>query len=96
MFDWDIEKAILNFEKHGVSFEEASTAFDDENGLDWSDPKHSKDESRRKRLAESGTGSLLLIVYTRRKPKNGGEIIRIISSRAASYNERQRYFELDD
>ena len=42
MFDWDIEKAILNFEKHGVAFEEASTAFDDENGLDWADLKHSK------------------------------------------------------
>ncbi|MFN0277843.1 MAG: BrnT family toxin [Pyrinomonadaceae bacterium] len=94
MFDWDIDKAILNFEKHGVSFEEASTAFDDENGLDWADPKHSKGESRRKRLAESGIGRLLLVVYTKRKQKNGNETIRIISSRAASYNERRRYFEL--
>ena len=94
MFDWDIDKAILNFEKHGVSFEEASTAFDDENGLDWADAKHSKGESRRKRLAESSTARLLLIVYTKRKKKNGSEIIRIISSRAASYNERRRYFEL--
>lgn len=94
MFDWDIEKAILNFDKHGVSFEEAATAFDDEDGLDWADPKHSKAETRRKRLAESNVERLLLIVYTIRKLTNGNETIRIISARAASYNERRAYFEL--
>lgn len=46
MFSWDIEKSILNFEKHGVSFEEAATVFDDEEGLDWADLKHSKTASR--------------------------------------------------
>ena len=94
MFSWDIQKAILNFEKHGVSFEEAATAFDDEDGLDWADLKHSKDESRRKRLGESNIGRLLLIVYTLRKLTNGKETIRIISARAASYRERRAYFEL--
>ena len=94
MFDWDIEKAILNFDKHGVSFEEAATAFDDEDGLDWADLKHAKAESRRKRLAQSNLEQLLLIVYTVRKLKNGNETIRIIRARAASYNERRRYFEL--
>lgn len=44
MFSWDIQKAILNFDKHGASFEEAATAFDDEHGLDWADLKHSKAE----------------------------------------------------
>lgn len=94
MFDWDIEKAILNFDKHGVSFEEAGTAFDDEDGLDWADLKHSKAERRRKRLAESNVERLLLIVYTIRKLTNGNETIRIISARAASYRERRAYFEL--
>ena len=41
MFSCDIQKAILNFDKHGVSFEEAVTAFDDEDGLDWADLTHS-------------------------------------------------------
>ena len=94
MFSWDIQKAILNFEKHGVSFEEAATIFDDENGLDWADLKHSKSESRRKRLAQSNIDRLLLVVYTVRKQKNDKETIRIISARTASYNELQRYFEL--
>lgn len=38
VFTWDVAKAIVNFEKHGVSFEEAATVFGDGNGLDWDDP----------------------------------------------------------
>ena len=91
MFSWDIPKAILNFDKHGVSFEEAATAFDDENGLDWADVKHSKAENRRKRLAKSDMGRVLLIVYTTRKFANGKETTRIISARRASYREREAY-----
>jgi len=33
VFTWDITKAIANFEKHGVPFEEAVTVFDDANGV---------------------------------------------------------------
>lgn len=94
MFSWDIQKAILNFDKHGISFEEAATAFDDENGLDWADFEHSKTEERRKRLAESNYSHLLLIVYTIRKSAYDKETIRIISARGASYRERRTYFEL--
>jgi len=46
MFSWDIRKAIANFEKHGVPFEEAVTTFDDENGLDWIDLEHSGAEEK--------------------------------------------------
>jgi len=41
MFSWDPQKAISNFEKHGVSFEEAATVFADPEGLDWEDMVHS-------------------------------------------------------
>jgi len=91
MFSWDIRKAILNFEKHGVSFEEAVTAFDDENGLDWADAEHSKTEDRRKRLALSDLGRILIIVYTTRRLSNGKETTRLISSRRASPRERKAY-----
>ena len=91
MFSWDIRKAILNFEKHGVSLEEAVTAFDDEDGLDWKDVDHSETENRRKRLAESHQGRILLIVYTSRSLTNGKETTRIISARRASQRERQAY-----
>ena len=46
MFTWDIPKAIANFEKHGVPFEEATTVFGDANGLDWEDITHSHQEQR--------------------------------------------------
>lgn len=92
MFSRDIQKAILNFDKHGVSFEEAATAFDDENGLDWADLKHSKVENRRKRLAETDLSRILLVVYTIRKLADGKETTRIISARYSSEREREAYF----
>ena len=33
MFEWDPQKAIVNFHKHGVSFEEAATLFSDPDAL---------------------------------------------------------------
>lgn len=92
MFSWDIRKAILNFEKHGVSFEEAATAFDDPLGLDVEDVEHSYAETRRLRLASSESGRLLLVVYTNRLFENGKETTRIISARRASRRERKGYF----
>jgi uncharacterized DUF497 family protein len=41
MFDWDERKAQSNRRKHGVSFEEAATAFLDPDGLDGEDSEHS-------------------------------------------------------
>ena len=45
-FEWDARKAAANVKKHGVSFDEASTAFSDENALLIPDPDHSEDEAR--------------------------------------------------
>jgi uncharacterized DUF497 family protein len=50
MFAWGIQKAITNFEKHGVPFEEAATIFADPDGLDWEDLIHSQQEKRSKRV----------------------------------------------
>jgi uncharacterized DUF497 family protein len=91
MFSWDAPKAIVNFEKHGVSFEEAATIFSDPEGLDWQDLAHSTREARRKRLGSSIDRRILLAVYTIRRVKDGKETIRIISARPASRKERQAY-----
>lgn len=40
-FEWDPEKAARNLAKHGVSFAEASTAFDDPLSVMITDPRHS-------------------------------------------------------
>ncbi|OGW68468.1 MAG: hypothetical protein A3A88_11165 [Nitrospirae bacterium RIFCSPLOWO2_01_FULL_62_17] len=91
MFAWDIRKAIQNFEKHGVPFEEAATAFGDPSGLDWEDLTHSQHERRFKRLGLSVTGRVLLIVYTVRRTAHGKETLRIISARSANRKERKDY-----
>ena len=46
IFEWDPQKAKSNLIKHGVSFEEASTAFKDTLSLTIDDPLHSIDEDR--------------------------------------------------
>ena len=96
MFTWDVAKAIANFEKHGVSFEEAVTVFGDADGLDWDDPAHSSQERRFKRLGQSVSERLLLVVYTVRGMKYEKETFRIISARPASRRERQAYTRLAD
>ena len=45
-FEWDEEKAHANLKKHGVSFDEAQTVFDDPLYVDFYDPDHSLDEHR--------------------------------------------------
>lgn len=91
MFTWDVKKAIANFEKHDVPFEEAVTVFGDPDGLDWEDLAHSQSEPRSKRLGKSITGRILLVVYTIRRTHDEKETIRIISARQASRKERQTY-----
>ena len=52
-FEWDEEKAAANLAKHGVSFEEAKTVFDDLLYVDFYDPDHSIDEHRYIIIGES-------------------------------------------
>src|SRR6266849_2915613 len=54
MFSWDTRKALKNYEKHGVLFEEAATIFGDPEALDWEDLEHLAAEQRWKRLGFSG------------------------------------------
>jgi uncharacterized DUF497 family protein len=85
-FDWDENKARLNFTNHGVSFDEAKTIFDDPLYVDFFDPDHSDSENRYLRFGMSGRHRLLLVSYTER-----GDRIRIISARLATKNERKTY-----
>jgi uncharacterized DUF497 family protein len=94
MFAWDIAKAIANFEKHGVPFEEATTIFGDSRALDGDDPAHSSYEHRRQRIGRSVAGRILFVVYTIRRRVHEKETIRIISARQASRKERQAYTRL--
>ena len=61
-FEWDPRKARENLRKHGVSFEEAVTAFSDDEALLLDDPDHSTDEERFVLLGQSGALRLLTVV----------------------------------
>ena len=88
LFEWDREKAQGNFAKHGVSFDEASTAFRDTLSITIGDPLHSHGEDRFVLMGRSCQNRLLVVVHTKR----GGRI-RIISARQATRKERLGYEE---
>ena len=75
-YEWDENKAVKNLAKHGVSFAEAKTIFDDPMYVDFYDLDHSEDEERYLIVGESNRGRLLIVSYTERR-----ESIRIISAR---------------
>jgi uncharacterized protein len=87
---WDEEKADLNLQKHGVSFDEAQTVFADPLAITISDPEHSRDEDRFITIGQSNKRLILLVVYTDRRKR-----IRLISARKASRAERKQYEEED-
>ena len=87
-FAWDDAKAQENIGKHGVSFEEASTVFSDENARLKHDPDHSQQEDRFLLLGFSAKLRLLIVCHAYRE---NGEVIRIISARTATPNERRQY-----
>jgi hypothetical protein len=91
LFEWDPKKARLNLKRHGVSFDEASTAFRDPLSQTIEDPLHSENEERFVLIGRSIQGRLLIIVHTDR-----GERIRIISARLATKNERLKYEENEE
>lgn len=88
LFDWDEEKARSNFTKHDVSFDEATSVFDDPLFLTFADPEHSLQEQRFIIMGESAKGRLLVIAYTDRKKNN---TTRLISARLATRKERKNY-----
>lgn len=65
-FEWDKQKARSNLSKHGISFEEAQTVFNDPLYIDFYDPDHSEDEDRYIIVGESSNSRVLLISYTER------------------------------
>jgi uncharacterized protein len=87
-FEWDSTKATANLSKHGVSFDEAKTVFDDLLYLDFYDPDHSVKEHRYIIIGQSKQGRLLMVSYTERD-----DTIRIISSREVTPEERKEYEE---
>ena len=87
-FEWDGAKARSNWEKHGVSFEEAATIFGDPLSLTVSDPDHSETEERYISMGASAASRVLVVSHTDR-----ADVIRLISARPATPRERRTYEE---
>jgi len=88
LFEWDPSKAAENLGTHGVSFDEASTAFRDTLSLTIYDPMHSEEEDRYVLIGNSHKNRLLVVVHAER-----GDFIRLISARKATKQERKQYEE---
>ena len=94
MFDWDENKNISNKEKHGVSFEEAETVFDDPNAICEYDELHSIDEIRYNLIGFSNFEAFERVLTVCHCQRGGNdEITRIISARRATKLEKVRYTE---
>ena len=88
-FEWDAAKARANVRKHGISFEEAETAFSDEYALVLPDPDHSAtDEERLVLIGVSVSLRVLVVIHCE---VEDGNIIRLISARRAARSERVQY-----
>jgi uncharacterized DUF497 family protein len=85
-FEWDEIKASDNFRKHGVTFDEAVSVFEDAYFVDFYDSAHADSEHRFILAGMSKTKRLLLVSYTER-----GKVTRIISAREMTRAERKIY-----
>lgn len=86
-FEWDAIKADRNLRKHGVSFPEARSVFDDPEALLVPDPDHSGEEERFILLGTSYKVRVLIVVHCERR----NDVLRIISSRRATRKEAAQY-----
>ncbi|MCL2174002.1 BrnT family toxin [Candidatus Saccharibacteria bacterium] len=84
-FEYDTNKGRANFAKHGISFEDARSAFADENRKIYPDKLHSNAEQREICLGKVN-GNILTVVFTKRKG-----VIRIIS--AGYYRKGKKLYE---
>lgn len=91
LFEWDAAKADENRRKHGVTFDEAITAFSDPLAMLLPDPDHSIGEQRYLVLGTSSQARLVVVAVAERQSRT-----RLISARRASRKERRQYEEKDD
>ncbi|MCL2500245.1 MAG: BrnT family toxin [Defluviitaleaceae bacterium] len=88
-FEWDPDKRKQNAIKHGVTFKEAESVFDDENAITLEDIGHSINEERFIIIGMSIYPREITVCHCYRND----DIIRIVSARKATKKEIQLYEE---
>ena len=89
-FEWDQAKSEINRRKHGVTFDEAREVFDDPLHLSILDERFTYFEERWITVGQTGDRQVLVVVNLF-FDDDGEEVIRIISARDATKNERRQY-----
>jgi len=89
-FVWDREKHEINYNLHGITYEEAATIFTDDDTLIDPDDVHSYNEKRFTAIGLSLRSNLLFVCHCEREDST---IIRIISARKAEKHEERRFEE---
>ena len=87
-FEFDSDKAASNLKKHGISFREAMTVFDDPLAATFADELHSDEENRSITIGLSSRQRLLFISHL-----DSPDSIRIIGARLATATERENHEE---
>jgi uncharacterized protein len=85
-FDWDEFNAQKNWERHGITPEEAEEIFFHEPLIVRTDVQHRGTEKRHYALGQTNSGRLLFVAFTIRSKS-----IRVISSRDMNRNESEAY-----
>jgi uncharacterized DUF497 family protein len=88
-FEWDSRKASANIKKHKVSFDEASTVFDDPLAHIFDDEDHAEGERREIIIGHSVLHRLIMVCFTERRKS----VVRIVSARLATKREQKDYEE---
>ena len=87
-FEWDRNKEAQNRTKHGVSFREAATVFDDPLSTTFPDLAHSEEEQRYITIGRTERGTMIVVAHAEEE-----DTVRIISARRATRHERRFYEE---
>lgn len=85
-FEWDEANTRKNWERHGVTAEEAEAVFFNEPLVVRSDVSHSKREKRYYALGQTDGGRYLFVAFTIRR-----SLVRVISVRDMNRRERSAY-----
>lgn len=89
-FEWDENKNTTNKKKHGLSFEEAKEVFSDDNAILFDDPDHSIGEERFLIIGMIKSQKICIVSHCYR---DNDDVIRIISAREATKNEKKTYLK---
>ena len=90
-FEWGEDKNKVNISLHKISFETAKYVWNDPFKLIRFDDSHSENEDRYQVLGK--VGKVLFVIFT--ESEKDSNIIRIISARVATPNERRAYYGED-